>query len=194
MKVFVFQLSCSILLLALTPGIITNLQAQSDPSATANDELLIDRYKWKVVKGDSGSWLVLVAPVSSVSKSSLKGTLTLLISKRYDNDQRAKINFVFDKMLNNQELVRLEFYQDDKNDPLQTISLAVTSNDKTKSLSAITSKNGYVTDRSTGQQTDLLQSFLQSDILVAEFWIKRTKMKSLIPIKWFRKQYTDLER
>jgi len=92
MKVFVFQLSCSILLLALTPGIITNLQAQSDSSATANDEFLIDRYKWKVVKGDSGSWLVLVAPVSSVSKSSLKGTLTLLISKRYDNDQRAKIN------------------------------------------------------------------------------------------------------
>jgi len=193
MKAFIFQLSFSLALLALTPGLITHLQAQSDSSTTANDELLIDRYKWKVVKGDSASWLVLVAPVSAASKSGLKGTLTLLISKRHDLDQRAKMNFVFDQRVNDKELVRLTFYQDDKDDPLQTISLAVTSNDKTKSLSSIASRNGYVTDLSNGQQTDLLQPFLQSDMLVAEFWIKHTKMKSLIPIKWFRRQYADLQ-
>src|SRR6267154_4013497 len=103
------------------------------------------------------------------------------------------MHFVFDQKVNDKELVRLTFYQDHKDDPLQTISLAVTSNDKTKSLSAIASKDGYVTDLSNGQQTDLLQSFLQFDMLVVEFWIKHTKMKSLIPIKWFRRQYADLQ-
>ncbi len=177
--------------ITLTGG-LSALAQTNPPQKDEADELLQERYKWKVVKSDTSTWLVLVAPYSSVTPKGMRGTLMLMVKKGLEGDRPGRIELVFNEKVNPEKMVDFQFYTDEENPKEQEIVLATTATDKTDSFSVLGSVNGFDTDMRTGQRVDVFMLFSTFDILKINFFIKKKEMRSLVPIKWFRKQYAEL--
>jgi len=172
--------------------ISVSIFAQTDStSQQTEDELLQEQYKWKLVKSDTSTWLVIVAPYSSTTQKGLRGTLTIMVNKKPNSERPPKLIIVFGEKLNQKQVLDLHFYLDKENDSEKDINLSVTETNKTGVFSIFTSVNGFGTDLITGQPIDLFQLFSSYDILSMEFSVKRDRKKSYVPIKWFRSQYAE---